>query len=87
MKERAQDVVHQRLEHGRSVAQPEQHHQKLVQPVVCAERHLGDVSGAHVDLVVARAKVQLGEELGAMEFVQQLINHRDRKSILDGDRV
>ena len=49
-----QDVVHERLERRRRVAQPERHHQELVEPIVSPERRLVDVGGAHADLVVPR---------------------------------
>jgi hypothetical protein len=37
--------------------------------------------------MIPRAKIDLGEELGAVELVQQLIDNRNWKSILDGDGV
>jgi hypothetical protein len=51
--ERPQDVIHESLECRRSVAQPERHDQELVEAVVSAERSLGDILGAHPDLVIA----------------------------------
>jgi hypothetical protein len=50
---------------------------------VGAERRLVHVLRPHTHLVVPGPKVQLGEELGAME----LIDHWDRESILDIERV
>ena len=85
--EDAQNVVHERLERRWGIAQPERHHKELVEAVMCAERRLGDVVGVHADLVVARTKVQLGEEPGTVQLVQQLVDHRDRVRILDGDGV
>jgi hypothetical protein len=81
--ERAEHIVHQGLECRRGVAQRESHHQELVQSVVGAERRVVHVLRAHAYLVVPGPDVQLGEELGAME----LVDHRDRESILDGERV
>ena len=52
-----------------------------------AEHRLCDVCGVHTDLVVARAEVQLGEELGAMQLIQQFIDQRNRVRVLDGDGI
>jgi hypothetical protein len=38
--------------------------QELKEPLVCPECHLLHVVGMHSDLVVAGAKISLGEELG-----------------------
>jgi hypothetical protein len=35
--------------------------------------------------VVPGPEVQLGEELGAMELVEELVHHRGRKGVLDGE--
>jgi hypothetical protein len=69
MKKWSQHVIHQSLERHRSVAQPERHHQELVKAVVGAEGRHVDVLWAHLDLVVARARVELGEEFHAVELV------------------
>lgn len=37
---------------------------------VSAERRLVDVIGVHADLMVPRTKVQLGEEVRAVELVE-----------------
>jgi hypothetical protein len=54
---------------------------------VCAERGLGNVRGAHPDLMVARAEIQLREEAGAVELVEEFADHRDRVHVLDRDHV
>ena len=48
-----------------------------------AERRLVHILRPHPHLVVPGPEVQLGEELGTTE----LVNHRDRKSVLDGERI
>uniref|UniRef100_A0A0A9BSS0 Uncharacterized protein n=1 Tax=Arundo donax TaxID=35708 RepID=A0A0A9BSS0_ARUDO len=85
--ERPEYVVHQGLECGRRVAESERHDQELVQAVMRAERRFVDVLRPHADLVVPRPQIQLGEEFGAVELVQQLIHHRDREGVLDRHRV
>jgi hypothetical protein len=37
--------------------------------------------------MITRAKIELGEEFGAVELVQQLVDDRNWKSVLDGDGV
>jgi hypothetical protein len=49
---------------------------------VGAEGGLVDVARVHPHLVVARPEVQLREEAGAMELVQELIDHWNRELVL-----
>jgi hypothetical protein len=42
---------------------------------------------AHAYLVVPGSEVPLGEELGTMELIEELVDHRDQESILYGERV
>jgi len=82
-----ENVVHQRLECGRSVAETEWHDEELIESIVGPERRLVDVGGQHAYLVISGAQIELGEEAGAMQLVQQLVDHRDREGILDGEGV
>jgi hypothetical protein len=50
--------------------------------VVGAEGGLVDVARVHPHLVIARPEVQLREEAGAMELVQELVDHRNRELVL-----
>jgi len=52
-----------------------------------AERRLVNVVGAHPHLVVAGTRVQLGEEVRAVEFVQEFVDDRDRERVLDREGV
>jgi hypothetical protein len=58
--ERPKYVIHQSLKHGQRVAEAERHDQEL---------HFVDVRRPHEHLVVPRSPVQLGEELGTVEFI------------------
>jgi hypothetical protein len=84
---RAEDVVHQCLESGWGVGEAERHHQKLVVPLVRAERRLADVVRVHPHLMIAGTQVQLREKAGAMDLVDELVHHRYGKLILGGLRV
>jgi len=87
MQERPEDVVHDCLERGQGISQPERHDQELVEPIMRLKRRLGNVSGEHPDLVVPRAEVQLGEEAGSEQLVEELIHHWDGVGVLNGDGV
>jgi len=51
--------------------------------VVGAERRFGHVLWMYSHLMVVGAQIQLGEELGTMKFIEQLLDHRNRKLVLD----
>jgi len=46
-----------------------------------------DVGGEHPDLVVAATQVELGEEYGAAELVQEFVDDRDGEHVADGDGI
>lgn len=41
------------------------------------------MSETHLDLMVPRAEVELGEEARAVKFVSELVNHRDGDFVLN----
>ena len=82
--ERPKDLVHESLERGRSVCEAEWHHLKLVMAMVCAECRLGRIVGMHTDLMISAAEVELGEEDGILEFIQELLHDRYGKLVPDG---
>jgi hypothetical protein len=49
---------------------------------VCTERCFGDVVGVHPHLVVTRVQIHLGEEVGAVELVEELVDHWYRELVL-----
>jgi hypothetical protein len=51
------------------------------------ERRLLDVVGLHAHLMVAEAQVQLGEELGAVQFIEQFLDDWDWKLVFDRDGI
>ena len=55
--------------------------------VMSSEGCLVYVVVMYSDLVVARLKVQFGENCGAMQFIKKLINDRDRVLIFDCNGV
>ena len=68
----AEDVVHKVLECGRGVGHSKGHNEILEGPIARAERGLPLVSRRDPDVVVSRAEVDLREELGRPESVQEV---------------
>lgn len=46
-----------------------------------SERRLLDVVYVHLDLMIPQAKVKLSEEASALEFIEQLLHHWNRKFV------
>ena len=83
-KERLQDVVHECLEHSRRVGETKRHDEELEVAVVGAECRLLRVGQVHAHLVIAGMQVQLGEEHGAMQLIEELVDQRDQELVLGG---
>jgi len=54
---------------------------------VRVECGLGDVVWVHAHMVVPAAEVDLGEEAGALQLIEEVVKHRDREFVLDGGVV
>jgi hypothetical protein len=87
VKEGAENVLNQGLECGGSIGKTKWHDLVLKVAVASAERGLLNVIFMDPDLVVARTEIDLGEDLGAMELVGEVINEGDGESVLDGDGI
>lgn len=61
----------------------QKHNQKFIVAIISAEGCLGEIIWVHVHLMIPRAQIKLGEEPSTMEFIEQLVNHRDGKFIFD----
>ena len=84
---RVEYMVHEALEGGGGVKQTKGHNQKLIVALMSAEGSLGNVGLFHTYLVIARAKIKFGKELGATQFIQEVINDRNGKFVFDGQFV
>lgn len=82
MEEQPHDIVHKCLEGSRRVAQGKRHDEELVEIIVSPERCLVHISGVHAHLVIARAEIELREQLGTMQLIEVLVDNRDGKSVL-----
>ena len=86
-KKGAEDMVHEALKGGGGVTQPKGHDQKLIVALMSAKGHLRNVGIFHTDLVIARAKIKFGEELGTTQFIQEVINDQNGKFVFDGEFI
>jgi hypothetical protein len=86
-KKRVEDMVHEALKGGGGVTQPKGHDQKLIVALMSAKGHLMNVGLFHTDLVIARAKIKFGEELGTTQFIQEVINDRNGEFVFDGEFI
>ena len=59
------------------VTQTKGHDQKLIVALMSVKGGLGNVGLFHTYLVIARAKIKFGKELGATQFIQKVINDRN----------
>jgi hypothetical protein len=84
---RAEDMVHEALEGGGGVTQAKGHDQKLIVALMSAKGGLGNVGLFHMYLVIAQAKIKFGKELGATQFIQEVINDRNGKFVFNGQFV
>jgi hypothetical protein len=48
-----------------------------------AEGGLMDISRVHLNLMIATAQIQFGEEAGAAQFIKEFLHNRDREHVAD----
>ena len=82
-----EDLIHGTHECSRSVGQAKREDSPLEVTVTSAKRGLVHILIFNADLVVARAKVNLGEDARAHETIDELFDARERILVLDGDLV
>jgi hypothetical protein len=74
MEKRMKDMIHEALEGGGGIAQAKGHDQKLIVTLMSSKGHIGNVCLLHMYLVIAREKIKFSKELGATQFIQEVIN-------------
>jgi hypothetical protein len=84
MEKRVEDMVHEALEGGGGITQAKGHDQKIIVALMNEKGLLENVGLFHAYLVIARAKIKFGKELGATQFIQKVINDRNGKFVFDG---
>jgi hypothetical protein len=81
---RKEDMIHEALEGGGGITQAKGHDQKLIVALMNSKGSLGNVCLFHMYLVVARMKIKFSKELGATQFIQEVINDRNGKFVFNG---
>jgi hypothetical protein len=83
----AENFMHEALEGGWGVGKAKRNHSEFKMAITCTEGSFGDVVRGHADLVVALAKVNFGENGGAVESVQHVVHAGERVGVFDADEV
>ena len=84
---RTEDMIHEALEGGEGITRAKGHEQKLIVALMSSKGSLRNVCVFHTDLVVARTKIMFSKELGATQFIQEVINDRNGEFVFDGKFV
>jgi hypothetical protein len=88
MKEkRMEDMIHEALESGGRITQDKGHEQKLIVALMSSKCSIKNVCLFHTDLVVARMKIKFSKDLGATQFIQEVINDKNGKFVFNGEFV
>ena len=74
IEKRVEDMVHEALEGGRGITQAKGHDQKLIVALMSSKCSLRNVYLFHMDLVVAIMNIKFSKELGATQFIQEVMN-------------
>jgi hypothetical protein len=77
-------MIHEALEGGGGITQAKGHDQKLIVALMSSKGRLGNVCLFHMYLVIAQAKIKFSKELGATQFIQEVINDRNGKFVFNG---
>ena len=85
MQKRMEDMIHEALESGGSITQDKGHDQKLIVALMSSKGSLRNVFLFHTNLVLARRKIKFSKELGATQFIQEVINDRNKKFVCNGE--
>jgi hypothetical protein len=87
VKKRMEEMIHEALEGGEGNTQAKGHDQKLIVALMSSKGSLGNVYLFHAYLVVAQMEIQFSKELGATQFIQEVINDRNGELFFDGKFV
>jgi hypothetical protein len=87
MEEGTEDMIHEALEGGGGITQAKGNDQKLIVALMSAKGCLGNACLFHTYLVIAQAKIKFSKELGATQFIKEVINDRNGKFVFNGQFV
>jgi hypothetical protein len=74
MEKRTEDMIHEALESGGSITQSKGNDQKLIVALMSSKCSLRNVCLIHTNLVVSRMRIKFSKDLGATQFIQEVIN-------------
>jgi hypothetical protein len=83
-KKRMKDMIHGALESGGSITQAKGYDQKIIVSLMSSKGSLRNLYLFHMDLVVAQTKIKFSKELGATQFIQEVINDMNGKFVFNG---
>jgi hypothetical protein len=82
-----EDMIHEALDGGGGITQAKGHEKKLIVTLMSVKGCLWNVCLFHTYLVIARAKIKFSKELDATQFIQEVVNDRNGKFVLNGQFV
>ena len=80
-------MIHEALESEGSITQAKGHDQKLIVALMSSKCSLGNVCLFHTYLVVSQTKIKFSKEMGATQFIQEVINDRNGEFVFDCEFV
>jgi hypothetical protein len=82
-----EDMIHEDLEGGWGIAHAKGNDQELIVTLMSSKGSLGDVIVFHMYLVVARMQINFSEILSTTQLIEEIINERNGKLVLDGEFI
>jgi hypothetical protein len=79
--------VHQVHEMCRSIGEPKQHNQILIQPIPSGEGSLRDFFHADFDLMISQMKIDIGKDFSTDKLIEKNIDKGQRIFVLDSDGI
>src|ERR1041385_5780722 len=79
-----ENLVHEVHEISRGIGKSEGHHSVLEQTILGREGGLGDVRLSDLQLMISGPQINLGEDSGSVQLVEQILDLEERILVLDG---
>jgi hypothetical protein len=80
-------MIHEALEGGGGITQAKGHDQELIVTLMSLKGSLQHVSFLHMYLVVATTQIKFSEVLSTTQLIQEIINDKNGKLVLDGEFI
>jgi hypothetical protein len=85
IEKRMKDMIHEAMEGGGGITQAKGHDRKLIVDLISSKDSLRNICLFHTYLVVARMMIKFSKELGATQFIQEVINDRNGEFVFNGE--